>query len=335
MSSRSERLETFLFLAGWGQAWRNALAGDASQRRYERLIHPGLGTAVLMDAPPSKGEDVRPFINIATHLHSLGLSAPKILARDAEQGFLILEDLGDSLYARTLEESPHFEKSLYTVAVDALLTAQKAAPPDGIATYGPDEMAQAACLAVDWYLEAANPDAPDIRAEFHDRLKDLLQEHLTGQPVLTQRDYHAENLIWLPDRIDVARVGLLDFQDAMLCHGAYDLASLLKDARRDVSRVVQRVCMNHYTGAFGLEEDAFRTAYATCSAQRNLRIMGVFTRLCVRDGKRHYPSLMPRVWRNLQEDLRHPALEVFGTWLMQHMPAPSPDIILRIKSAHD
>ena len=335
MSGRSDRLEAFIFLAGWGQAWRNALAGDASNRRYERLTHPGLGTAVLMDAPPNKGEDVRPFIRIATHLCSLGLSAPKILARDVEQGFLILEDLGDSLYARTLEESPHFEKSLYTVAIDALLTAQEAAPPEGLSTYGPAEMAQTACLAVDWYLEAANPNAPDIRAEFHDRLKALLQIHLTGEPVLTQRDYHAEILIWVRDRSDVARVGLLDFQDAMLCHRAYDLASLLKDARRDVSRVVQRVCIDHYTGALELDADAFRTAYATCSAQRNLRIMGVFTRLCVRDGKRQYPGLMPRVWRNLQDDLRHPALEDFGAWLAQHMPAPSPEIILRIKSAND
>lgn len=335
MSGRSEQLEAFIFLSGWGEAWRNALAGDASNRRYERLVHPGLGTAVLMDAPPDKGEDIRPFIKIATHLQSLGLSAPKIMARDTEQGFLILEDLGDGLYARTLEETPHLEKSIYAVAVDALMVAQNAAPPDGLATYGPAEMAEAGCLAVDWYLKAANPQAAGIRQEFHDRLHDLLQTHLGDERVLTQRDYHAENLIWMPRRLDVARVGLLDFQDAMLCHRAYDLASLLKDARRDVNRTIQRICINHYTGALDIDAEAFHAAYAVCSAQRNLRIMGVFTRLCVRDGKRHYPDLMARVWRNLLDDMHHPALEGFGAWLTKHMPAPSPEIVRRIKTAND
>lgn len=333
-SERDTQLQAFLTLSGWAKAPRSTLAGDASNRRYDRLDHPELGRAVLMDAPPSKGEDTRPFIKIATHLRNAGLSAPQIIARDTTHGFLIIEDLGDDLFARVLERDPAPEHTLYIAATDALKAAQDAAPPQDLHPYGAEAMAQTGRLAADWYLKFTTPDAPDIGQELQDRLRALLTTHLTGPEVLVQRDYHAENLLWLPQRDGPARVGLLDFQDAMLGHPAYDLASLLKDARRDVDPVVQQACIDHFITQTGADPYAFKAAYAACSAQRNLRIVGVFARLCIRDGKPHYPDLLPRVWANLISDFEHPALQEFGTWVTNILPPPTPQIIARIKASH-
>ena len=334
MSARSDAMELFLTLSGWGQARRSTLAGDASNRRYDRLIHPELGRAVLMDAPPEKGEDIRPFIAIATHLRAAGLSAPQVLARDEAHGFLILEDLGDDLFARVLTQDLSHEAQLYEAAIDALIVAQNHAAPKGLAQYGADEMAQTAMLAPDWYLAQTQPVSDAQRGAFHDMVHGLLDHHLTAPFVLVQRDYHAENLLWLPERDGVARVGLLDFQDAMRGPAAYDVASLLKDARRDVSPAIQEAALTRYITRSGVAEDAFRASYALCSAQRNLRIIGVFARLCIRDGKPQYPDLMPRVWANLQSDLAHPALADLKAWVDAHMPPPTPAIIAQIKAAH-
>jgi len=334
MTKRSKLLSAFLFFAGWGDARQSPLAGDASNRRYVRLEHPALGRAVLMDAPPDRGEDVSPFIRIALHLKQLGLSAPDILAKDVANGFLVLEDLGDALYAKVLQRESEQEAELYLAATDALVMAQAAQSPSDLPTYGPEEMAEAACLSVDWYLTHAQDNPPNIRDAFKSRMLGLLSDTVCGELVLTQRDYHAENLLWLPNRQEEARVGLLDFQDAMLCHPAYDLASLLKDARRDVDPDVQAICIDRHIARVGYERDTYEAAYALCSAQRNLRILGVFARLCIRDGKPSYPDLMPRVWRNLLGDLAHPTLEEFGIWVKDLLPAPTPNLINRIKSAN-
>lgn len=334
MTERSKLLSAFLFFAGWGDARQAPLAGDASNRRYVRLEHPALGRAVLMDAPPDRGEDVSPFIRMALHLKRLGLSAPEVLAKDVENGFLVLEDLGDALYAKVLQNGSEQEARLYLAATDALVIAQAAPPPNNLPTYGPEEMAEAACLSIDWYLTHVQDDPPNVRDAFKSRMLDLLSDAICGNLVLTQRDYHAENLIWLPKRQGEARVGLLDFQDAMLCHPAYDLASLLKDARRDVGLEVQAMCIDHHIARAGYERSMYEAVYALCSAQRNLRILGVFARLCIRDGKPGYPDLMPRVWRNLLGDLAHPTLEEFGNWVTDVLPAPTPNLISRIKSAN-
>lgn len=334
MTARAQNLAAFLTLAGWGNAVRKPLAGDASNRRYERLDHPELGRAVLMDAPPEKGEDTRPFIKIATHLRGIGLSAPQIFARDTQNGFLILEDLGDDLFAKVLIQDITLEGPLYLAATDALHHAQNAPVPAGLTPYGPEEMAQTAMLAPDWYLHHTAPIPADLRQTFFETVHTLLTAHLTGPHVLVQRDYHAENLLWLPNRDAPANVGLLDFQDAMLGHPAYDLASLLKDARRDVDPEVQRACITRFQKLTNADHDAFAGAYAICSAQRNLRILGVFTRLCVRDNKRHYPDMLPRVWRNLMSDLDHPALSELRDLVMRHFPRPDAKIIARIKAAH-
>lgn len=315
----------FLAKAGWGTARRAPLAGDASNRRYDRLTGgPGGAGAVLMDAPPTLGEDVRPFTSIARHLAGLGLSAPAILAEDADHGFLLLEDLGDDLFARICRQQPTAEPALYAAAVDLLAALHRAAPPKGLPAYDAPLMADLACLPFQWYLPALGRPAPEaakgaVRAE----IETLLARHAPPS-VLILRDYHAENLIWLPARSGVARVGLLDFQDAMVGHPAYDLVSLLQDARRDVSPRLQARMAQRYIAATGTNPDAFSLAYALLGAQRNLRILGVFARLCLRDGKPGYLPLMPRVWGHLMRDLAHPALANLRAVVLRVLPEPTP-----------
>ncbi|MHC0052015.1 aminoglycoside phosphotransferase family protein [Actibacterium sp. D379-3] len=333
MTDRATLAAAFLDRAGWGAAQRRVLAGDASNRRYDRLTDPARGTsAVLMDAPPDKGEDVRPFIRIARHLGGLDLSAPAILAEDTEAGFLLLEDLGDDLFARVIPRHPALEDTLYATATDLLAALHRHPAPAGLAAYDPPLMADLAALPFDWYLPGADqPASPVARAAFRAETETLLRAYAADAPVLIQRDYHAENLLWLPDRDGIARVGLLDFQDALAGHPAYDLVSLLEDARRDVPPALQQAMVARYLAATGLPGDAFRAAYAVLGAQRNLRILGVFARLCIRDGKPHYVDLIPRVWAHLQHDLSHPALAPLKALVDTCLPAPSPDIRQRIK----
>ncbi|MCY4179814.1 MAG: phosphotransferase [Litoreibacter sp.] len=335
MTNRAAQLKTFLTLAGWGQASRHALAGDASNRRYLRLANIDGARAVLMDAPPDTGEDIAPFIAIAEHLTRRGFSAPALLARDVREGFLLLEDLGDDLFARVLEADPSQEGALYTAATDVLIHLHAQKPREGLKTYGPFEMAEAACLSLDWYARfAGQPAAQTDRSSFRDLIQTMLDKAQPSRPVMALRDYHAENLIWLPGRHGYRRVGLLDFQDAMLSHPAYDLVSLLYDARRDVSEETRTICLERYISATGANRDQFLSASSLCSAQRNLRIMGVFARLSIRDGKPSYPDLMPRVWGNLMRDLEHPDLAPLQALIAKHLPAPDAKIIKKIKTTH-
>ena len=333
MTERAVLAARFLKASGWAGAARAPLAGDASNRRYERLRHPALGAAVLMDAPPERGEDVRPFIAIAEHLVALDLSPPQILARDPERGFLLLEDLGDALFARVLTTAPELERPLYEAAADALLHLHRAPLPEGLQGYDADIMADMAALAFDWYLaHGAKPD-PQVRARFVASFRLLLAQHPADPPVLIQRDYHAENLLWLPERTGVARVGLLDFQDAMAGHAAYDLVSLLQDARRDVPPEIESAMIARYLKGAGTDQDpeTFLAAYHLLGAQRNLRILGVFARLCLRDGKAHYVDLIPRVWGLLQRDLGHPALTGVAELLFDALPEPDAALLERLK----
>lgn len=329
MSDRTDLIDAFIDRAGWSAARCALLAGDASNRRYFRLTSES-GTAVLMDAPPEKGEDIRPFVHIAQHLTGLGLSAPGILAEDDASGLLLLEDLGDALFARVLETAPELENSLYSTATDLLAQLHENDPPAKLAPYDPPLMTDLAALAFDWYAFAATGEkAAGSRQSFHETFHRLLCDH-TSESVLIQRDYHAENLLWLPDRSGIARVGLLDFQDAMIGHRAYDLVSLLQDARRDVPESTETAMLARYIETTRQDDDSFRTAYHLLGAQRNLRILGVFARLCVRDGKAWYVDMIPRVWNLLQRDLAHPALAPVRPDL-DTLPAPSPDILQRLK----
>lgn len=332
--TRQRDAAPFLSAAGWGAARRAPLAGDASLRRYERLVAAGGATAVLMDADPATGEDVRPFLRIARHLAALGLSAPRILAEDAAQGFLLLEDLGDDLYARVAERHPDTEPELYAAAAGVLGRIHAAPPPPSTPAYDTAAMLPLALLALDWYLPGATGTeaAGAVRDEAALRLAEALERHAApARPVLVLRDFHAENLIWLPGRDGPARVGLLDFQDARSGHPAYDLVSLLEDARRDVApaaRAAARTAFLEATGGSAADLDA---ALAVLGAQRNLRILGVFARLSLHFGKPGYVALIPRVWGHLAGDLAHPALAPLAAVLRPILPEPTPARLARLR----
>ena len=335
MTEREAQLRAFLGRTDWAGAERAALAGDASNRRYERLSDPATRQgAILMDAPPDTGEDVGPFIEIARFLRAAGLSAPDILAQDRQAGFLILEDLGDDLFARVVAARPDLEVQLYETATDVLVALHRATPP-ALAEYGPALMTELAALAFSKYRDRIRgaPD-PAARSRFESRFVAILREITAQVPlVLIQRDYHAENLLWLPMRSGVACVGLLDFQDAMLGHPAYDLVSLLQDARRDVPPAIETAMRARYLAASGHDPDAFATAYAVLGAQRNLRILGVFARLATERAKPHYLGLVPRVWAHLQRDLDHPALAPVAGLLRDALPEPSRENLAALQPA--
>ncbi len=330
MPDRDAAIHAFIAAAGWGDAKVGPLAGDASNRRYLRLTGDG-STAVVMDAPKEKGENIRPFLHIAEYLSSVGLSAPAILASDEAQGFILLEDLGDDLFARVIPKRPEMENSLYSCATDLLSELHRHTPPSGLAPYDVPVMADMAALAFDWYLSAIEGENVTARAEFHAAITTVLNTLASTQTVLIQRDYHSENLLWLPDRPGAARVGLLDFQDAMLGHAAYDLVSLLQDARRDVHPSIETQMIARYVQKTQQDHSDFAAAYHALGAQRNLRILGVFARLCVRDGKTHYVDLIPRVWGLLQRDLAHPALEELTNLVHTHLPVPTDEILKALK----
>ncbi len=328
---RAQQAQAFLRSAGWHDAKQLTIAGDASNRRYDRLTTKDGSVAILMDAPPSKGEDVRPFVHITNFLRQQGLSAPAIYAEDPRHGFLLLEDLGDDLFARVVQTQPDREETLYEAAVDVLVHLHRATAPD-LPAYDAATMTPLAALAFDWYqLGATGRVDADAKQRFEMAFSAALRPLDANISVLIQRDYHAENLLWLPNRAGVARVGLLDYQDAMLGHPAYDLVSILQDARRDVSAELAERMMDRYLTETGMDPAAFRNAYALLGAQRNLRILGVFARLSLSYGKPHYVDLIPRVWNHLQTCLRQPACADLAKTLQGHLPHPTPEILQSLK----
>lgn len=331
---RTTEIDLFLRDAGWENASIAPLAGDASRRRYMRVTDPRTNTrAVLMDAPPETGETLAPFVTMARYLRSVGMSAPDVLATDTEHGFLLLEDLGDDLFARVAERQPDVETTLYETATDLLVHVHGIPPSVTLARYDGPAMSEQSALILDWYVTAINGAvSSDAVTEFRGKIAELVTRHAEECDVLTQRDYHSENLLWLPNRKGLERVGLLDFQDATFGHRAYDLVSLLQDARRDVSADLEATMKNRYRKANSEERDAFDAAYAVIGAQRSLRIIGVFARLCLRDGKQGYVDLIPRVWGQLQRNLSHPELQALGLHLSKVLPPPSSEALAILRS---
>ena len=327
--ARAAAADAFCAAAGWDVP-RAFLAGDASARRYERLTRAACDTAVLMDAPPDAGEDVGAFLRVGAHLRALGLSAPAVLAADAAAGFVLLEDLGDALFTRLLAEDPGREAALYAAAVDVLLTVARAAPLPGLPVYDAAAMAAAVAPAAAWYRLALTGMA-DGTAELTGAMGAALAALPQEPAVMILRDYHADNLLWLPDRAGVARVGVLDFQLAMLGHPVFDLVSLLQDARRDVGPGTQAAMIARFAAATGRDPAALALACATVGAQRHLRILGVFARLSLHLGKPGYADFLPRIWRDLQADLAHPALAGLAAVVARLLPPPTPANIQRIK----
>ena len=319
-------MKDFLLTAGWGDAEAHPLAGDASSRRYTRLTR-GAESAILMDDPEG---DVALFARLARHLLSIDLSAPRVLAE--APGKLLLEDLGDGLVARLCTDA-ETEKRLYLVATDALIALHRHAPPEGLPVADAAHLSRITGLVFDAYCPGSGArHDPEARDRVIAALHDLIAEHAPETDVMILRDYHAENILWLPEREGAARAGLLDFQDALKGPRAYDLISLIRDARRDVSKATAEACIRHYLAETGAEEARFRTALAVLGVQRSLRILGIFASLAKTRGKPQYIDLIPRVWNNLQTDLAHPALTELRALLEPALPAPTPETLERLKS---
>jgi len=308
-------VEPFLAAAGWGAATIEPLAGDASFRRYFRLTR-GEQTALLMDAPPPQ-EDPAPFLRAARWLDANGMRAPLILAEQAEQGLVLLEDFGTARMRDYLDDHAADEMDVYAGAVDALV-ALRALPPGPFLNYSISEYMREVRLFTEWYCPAQRlyADVAGFTAAWESALRDLLPRQRPGVTVL--RDYHAENIMLLGA---LNKQGLLDFQDALVGHPAYDLVSLLQDARRDVSPHVEAAMIDRYLAATGDDRETFLADYARLGAQRNTKIVGIFVRLWKRDGKARYLDLIPRVWRQLERDLAHPALAPVAAWFEANVPA--------------
>lgn len=290
-------LDQFLAHGGWGDATRARLAGDASGRHYMRLTR-GAETAVLMESPAAPVES---FLTVARHLGDLELSAPRIIAASEAHRFVLMEDLGDDIFARVIAANPAAEAPLGEAVIQCLAALQAGPVPGWAATY--DAEAMTAALEPAW-THASPPDGPIKQCG---RLfRALLEEHGQGETVLLHRDFHAENLVWLPGRDSAGRVGLLDFQDAVAGHPAYDLASYLQDARRDVSAETEAWLVDRFCTVTNRDRDTFAAAYALQSLQRNVRILGLFARLAER-GRTSYLAHVPRVRGYVERSLDHPA----------------------------
>ncbi len=320
---RAAERARFIAGADWADARVVPLAGDASARRYYRLTGPQ-GSAVLMD-DPSGG--CAPFAAMTRWLRGHGFGAPELLAEDQAAGLLLVQDLGDDLVARVLESRPGMAGEIYARITDFLADLHRCPMPDFIAPLDGPALADQVGLFAEWYPQAADAD-PAPAAEIAPLIARLHAELAADIPPVTAlRDFHAENLIWRGN----APLGLIDYQDAVACHPAYDLVSALQDARRDVAPGIEASCITRYLAATGLDQGRFRAAYALLGAQRNLRIMGIFTRLCLRDGKPRYLDLMPRVWNHVLRDVAHPALEPLAR-IVAAMPAPDAATIERIRA---
>lgn len=328
MDKREEIIQEFLNENGWGKAVREKLFSDASFRRYERLSN-GEKSVMLMDAPPEK-EDIKPFVNIDQYLRRCGFSAPQIYAVDEKNGFILLEDLGNNSFTNVLSgNSPisgmYNEHDLYTAAIDVLVQLHRSTHPEKTPDYDYSLLMQECRLLTDWYLPniGADFDIKQASEEYIEIWKDLLSNINFEEKVPVMRDYHADNLMWLPARNGVERVGLLDFQDAVIGSPVYDLISLLEDARRDVDEETVKACVTRYLkNRKSLDKKEFMVSYATIAAQRNCKIVGIFARLAIRDNKPKYLNYMPRVWGHLLNDVKHPALANLKKWINKYIPAP-------------
>ena len=364
MSSREDAMTAFLSEAGWGAAERRRLPGDASTRHYIRLYWGGR-TAMLMDQPQSAeapqacpgadaeerralgynalarlaGADCARFVAAARYLRGRGLAAPEIYAADAAHGFLLLEDLGDDLYTDVLADGGD-EHALYEAAIEALVRLHAETAPAELGGDKPlfayDETAQLAeiDLLTEWFMPVAldhavgSGDAEEHRALWRHALDNIDRD----APVFVHRDYHAQNLLWREDKDGLARVGVIDFQDALAGSPAYDLVSLLEDARRDVAPELAEAMTALYlmrARANGIchDPEAFRASAAILAAQRNAKIIGIFARLAKRDAKPRYLAHLPRVWRYMERDLSHPVLAPLQEWYDRMIPREKRDAL--------
>lgn len=298
MSDRAAVIAKFLAGTGFEHWQQVSLAGDASTRSYLRLVQ-GDEAIILMDATPSGAKSTETFVQIADWLSATGLAAPKILKGETNAGLLLLEDLGQTDFADHLRNHPPDTTDLYAAATDVLIHLHQAKPPDSLTVMTPEVGGQMLDVTLEWYAEQSNDQS----------LIHAMTSHLAAlcEPAtdIALRDYHAENLIWRPDLTGLAKVGLLDFQDAFLAPRGYDLVSLLRDVRREVSPDICAKMTGRFADATG---ELTPGAFSCLAVQRNLRILGVFARLARRDGKHRYMQMIPHLWSLITADLAHPAL---------------------------
>lgn len=319
---RKLALDGFLERAGWGDAERFPLQADASFRRYIRL-KKGNESVMLMDAPPPQ-ENIEPFVTVAKHLHKLGFSAPQILQEDRFLGFLLLEDFGDATFTQLLNQGMG-EGVLYEAAIDALIKLHQ--HPDNahifLADYDNATLIKEAELFLDWYLPEliTEVDTDALRDSFHQAWQTVLVQLPKLTPCIVLRDFHVDNLMLLSNRVNPKNCGLLDFQDALLGSPAYDVTSLLEDARRDIDDTFRQAMLQRYLAGFrNTNITDFMHSYRILSAQRHMKIVGIFSRLHRRDNKAHYLQHIPRVLAYLQVHVQHPGLQPIADWLQQYAP---------------
>ncbi len=307
----SDTIIPFLAQSGWDDAALDAVPGDASFRRYFRLKKVEGQRAILMHAPPPH-EDPQPFLDVTNYLRQNDFRAPEIYAADAGQGLILLEDFGDRRMREHLDAYPADEFEIYRTAIDTLVRLEKA-PVADIAPYDEGVYLRETGLLAEWYLPAMglNVDAGEYDAMWAAALAPV-----TNAPAVTVlRDYHAENIMLLDDKGQ----GLIDYQDALIGHPAYDLVSILQDARRDVSPELEAAMLQHYAASAKPDYD-LSLHYALLGAQRNTKIIGIFTRLWKRDGKERYLDFLPRMWGLLERDLAHPGLAPLKMWFDATIP---------------
>ena len=352
--ARLKALREFLTGARYADATRRRMAGDASTRSYARLMRDD-GVVILMNAPRRAdgpaiyngksysaavhlAENVEPFVAIANGLRSRGFSAPAIHHADLDEGFLITEDFGDVGFVRGDPPVPIAER--YQAAVDTLAALHREALPGilpltpnisyTIPVFDTDALLVEVGLMPEWYMPDHEVELTDaLRNEFIAMWRTLLDQHAALSRTWVMRDFHSPNLIWLDERAEIAKVGIIDFQDAVLGPASYDLVSLLQDARTDVPESLELAMLTRYIKARRAFDNAFDPAafarlYAVMSAQRNTRLLGTFARLNRRDGKPHYLRHQPRIWTYLNRSLAHPALTELRDWYAANVPPPVP-----------
>ncbi len=360
MSSDREAIKAdFLAKAGLSRAERHPLPMDASTRSFERLVMPDGSTRMLMDQPPSAESRPCPveataeerremgwnasarlsagridaYAATAAYLRARGLSAPEIVALDAANGLAVLEDLGEGVYARLIEIGATDETELYMAAIDVLARLHAETPPEVLPLAGGDgwpllayddlALKAGADLFTEWYprFDPRVKLSDEAVAEWERLWAPLRKRADEGASVFIHRDYHAENLLWLHERTGAARVGMVDFQDALRAHPSWDLHSLLQDARRDVSPALEAAALERYFGHRPeVEREAFMADYAALAALNEARILGIFARLIFRDGKPRYRAFMPRMWGQLNRNLQNPALAGLKRWFERNVP---------------
>jgi aminoglycoside/choline kinase family phosphotransferase len=320
---REKIIQEFLEKQGWQDAESSLLAGDASFRRYHRLTL-GHQKAILMDAAPPH-ESIGPFQKIQSHLLQLGYSAPRSYASDQDQGLMLLEDFGDDTFSRLLQ-SGVAEYDLYQLAVDFLVDlhqkGSQAIPQDSPA-FDQARFLREVMILTEWYYPAVQDHSLSSSnlLDYQTIWEALIPFSKKIPDSLILFDFHIDNLMRLNDRSGIAACGLLDFQDAVSGPMTYDLMSLLEDARRDVDSDMKKILLDSYCQKFPkLNRDDFDMSWSIMAAQRHSRVIGVFTRLCHRDGKSTYLKHIPRCWRLLEQALKHPILSDLAQWFEGHIP---------------